>query len=156
MTPVKAFFKYHETSEPWEHQALIKGRLVAGNLNEEWVKSLQNNLKKTVYEWSFPQDFREQIHHMRQRKEIEIAKETPTKKDVKERHCYGCSYRSQTQKEPDILAWCAGLGSRQVHTRHITTNVNLTVAGPPIPITSQALFTHNNNAIVMALANHLK
>jgi glutamate-ammonia-ligase adenylyltransferase len=84
VTPLQAYVRYHETSQPWEHQALIKGRLVGGIGGLEWEARIQEYLEQAVYEWEFPEGLREQITHLRQRKEHELAGETSSRRNLKE------------------------------------------------------------------------
>lgn len=75
---------YHETSLPWEHQALIKARVVGGDLEPAWIHSVEKTLDQILYETELPQDLKQQIFHLRERKEKEIAQETKHQKNIKE------------------------------------------------------------------------
>ncbi len=84
VTPLQAYVRYHESSQPWEHQALIKGRLVGGVGGPEWTQEIQGHLEHAVYEWTLPEGLREQITHLRLRKENELSGETKTRRNLKE------------------------------------------------------------------------
>ena len=75
---------YHQTSLPWEHQALTKARVVGGDLKSSWIQSVEKTLEEILYESQLPQDLKQQIFHLRQRKEKEIAQETARQKNIKE------------------------------------------------------------------------
>ena len=84
VTPLDVYLKYHQTSEPWEHQALIKARVIGGTGGENWFKKVEEEIKKTVYEWNPPANINSQINHYRLRKQEEIAKENNFKRNIKE------------------------------------------------------------------------
>ena len=84
VTPLNNYQEYHKTSKPWEHQALIKGRVVAGDLDEDWRQQVQNILHSSVYKWELPTGMKEQIHHLRSRKEAELSGESERKRNLKE------------------------------------------------------------------------
>ena len=76
--------QYHQSSEPWEHQALLKSRLVAGNASKFWYEEIKNGIQEKVYAWQYPKDLASQIHHLRMRKEKLISGESEKRKNLKE------------------------------------------------------------------------
>ncbi|MDH5559813.1 MAG: hypothetical protein OEY59_03070 [Deltaproteobacteria bacterium] len=84
VTSLQAYLEYHKTSPPWEHQALIKSRIVAGDQSEGWIDELKLGIEKATYYWDIPDDLQERIQHLRERKEKEIAQETKNKRNLKE------------------------------------------------------------------------
>ena len=84
VTPLDTYLKYHEKSEPWEHQALIKGRVIGGSGNSLWFQEVEQVIHKAVFEWTPPVDLNARIHHMRQRKEQELSGETENSRNIKE------------------------------------------------------------------------
>ncbi len=75
---------YHKTSQPWEHQVLTKARIVGGDLEESWVSRIKEIISNIVYQWSPPEDLKQQIFHLRERKEKELSGETERRKNIKE------------------------------------------------------------------------
>ena len=73
VTPLDIYLKYHAKSQPWEHQALIKGRVIGGKGEAKWFKEVEDGIRSTVYEWIPPKDMNAQIHHFRLRKEQELS-----------------------------------------------------------------------------------
>ena len=84
VTPLNIYLKYHQSSQPWEHQALIKARVIGGIGGEKWFKKVEEQIKKTVYEWKSPNNIDSQINHFRFRKEEELAQENNFKRNIKE------------------------------------------------------------------------
>ncbi|MBC8258158.1 MAG: hypothetical protein H8E38_04005 [SAR324 cluster bacterium] len=84
VTPLDQYLKYHETSQPWEHQALIKGRIIGGIGETSWLQKVEVGIRNAVYEWTPPRDMNEQIHHFRQRKEQELSGEKGNHRNIKE------------------------------------------------------------------------
>ena len=84
VTSFESYLHYHQSSQPWEHQALIKGRIVAGAGSEAWFDSVSQGILRATYEWVPPADLAEQILHLRGRKERELAKETERRRNLKE------------------------------------------------------------------------
>ncbi len=84
VTPLNVYLKYHQTSLAWEHQALIKGRVISGIGGEKWFKKVQEGIRKAVYEWITPENIDSQINHLRIRKEKELSHENRHKKNIKE------------------------------------------------------------------------
>jgi glutamate-ammonia-ligase adenylyltransferase len=83
VTPLGIYLKYHEKSQPWEHQALIKGRIIGGTGEAKWFKEVENGIRSAVYEWIPPEDMDAQIHHFRLRKEQELSGEKENRKNIK-------------------------------------------------------------------------
>ena len=75
---------YHQTSLPWERQALLKGRVVAGDLERNWVAVVEESIQKAIYEKGVSKDLKQKILHLRRRKENEISQETEYQKNIKE------------------------------------------------------------------------
>ncbi|MGB1133839.1 MAG: hypothetical protein ACPG4O_07400 [bacterium] len=84
VTTISSFAAYHQQSKPWEHQALIKARVVGGDLDEKWRASVEKLLSKSAYEWEIPDDLHLKIAHLRGRKEEELSGETFEQKNLKE------------------------------------------------------------------------
>ena len=83
VTPLDIYLKYHEKSQPWEHQALIKGRVIGGTGEAKWFKEVEDGIRSAVYEWIPPEDMNAQIHHLRLRKEQELSGEKENRKNIK-------------------------------------------------------------------------
>jgi len=83
VTPLGIYLKYHEKSQPWEHQALIKGRVIGGTGEAKWFKEVEDGIRSAVYEWIPPEDMDAQIHHFRLRKEQELSGEKENRKNIK-------------------------------------------------------------------------
>ena len=78
----ESFKRYHEESAKlWERQALIKARPCAGNM--QLGSKVMNIINYFVYEKSLADDFHKEIHHLRERMEKEIARESKTKLNLK-------------------------------------------------------------------------
>src|SRR4030095_10858435 len=60
---------------PWEKQALLKARPLAGDA--PFQKSLGDQFKKFIFSTEFPANLNEDIHRLRRRMEKEIARENP-------------------------------------------------------------------------------
>ena len=100
VTPWEVYFKYHRNSQAWEHQALVKGRIVAGATTQlesdglietigefskpGWFEEVESGIEQAAYEWEIPEDLASQIHHLRSRKEKELSAETDKKRNLKE------------------------------------------------------------------------
>ena len=84
VTPLDIYLKYHEKSQPWEHQALIKGRVIGGSGEAQWFKKVEDGIRSAVYEWIPPEDMNAQIHHFRKRKENELSNENENRRNIKE------------------------------------------------------------------------
>ncbi len=78
----ESFKRYHEESAKlWERQALIKARPSAGNM--QLGSKVMNIINYFVYENTLADDFHKEIHHLRERMEKEIARESKTKLNLK-------------------------------------------------------------------------
>ncbi|MEZ7974416.1 MAG: hypothetical protein QMC48_05275 [SAR324 cluster bacterium] len=84
VTPLDIYLKYHEKSQPWEHQALIKGRVIGGSGETKWFQKVEDGIRNAVYEWIPPEDMNAQIHHFRLRKEQELSGEEDNRRNIKE------------------------------------------------------------------------
>ena len=84
VTPLDIYLKYHENSQPWEHQALIKGRVIGGTGSHKWFKKVENGIRKAVFEWIPPKNIDYQINHFRIRKEKELSGEHKNCRNIKE------------------------------------------------------------------------
>ena len=84
VTPLDIYLKYHENSQPWEHQALIKGRVIGGKGDTKWFKKVEDGIRKVVYEWEPPTNIDSQINHFRLRKEKELSGENKNNRNIKE------------------------------------------------------------------------
>ena len=84
VTPLDIYLKYHETSQLWEHQALIKGRIIGGKGDKKWFKKVEDAIRKVVYEWKPPVNIDTQINHLRLRKEKELSGENKNNRNIKE------------------------------------------------------------------------
>ncbi|MGA0190455.1 MAG: hypothetical protein ACO3LW_06570 [bacterium] len=84
VTTISSFAAYHQQSKPWEHQALIKARVVGGDVDEKWRESVDKLISKSAYEWEIPDDLHLKIAHLRGRKEEELSGETFQQKNLKE------------------------------------------------------------------------
>jgi glutamate-ammonia-ligase adenylyltransferase len=78
----ESFKRYHEESAKlWERQALIRARPSAGNM--QLGGKVMNIINYFVYEKPLADDFHKEIHHLRERMEKEIARESKTKLNLK-------------------------------------------------------------------------
>ena len=84
VSTLDTYLNYHDSSEPWEHQALIKARVIGGRGNSEWFQQVKDVLHRAVYEWHPPSDLNARINHLRQRKENELSRETKDQRNIKE------------------------------------------------------------------------
>ena len=84
VTPLDVYLKYHRNSKPWEHQALIKGRVIGGRGEAKWFKEVEEGIRSAVYEWIPPKDMNAQINYFRLRKEQELSGENENRKNIKE------------------------------------------------------------------------
>ncbi len=74
VTSFPAYRRYHEGSaQPWERQALIKARVVAGP--EALSRRIEEFNRAVVYERPLPEGLRAEIYRLRGRMEAEIARE---------------------------------------------------------------------------------
>ena len=85
VTSLPAFKTYHESSAaPWERQALLKARVVAGDAT--LAAGLQKMTTKIVYESPLPDNLASEIYRLRQRMEKELGKEDTLHKNIKTGH----------------------------------------------------------------------
>ncbi len=82
VTSYDSFKRYHEESaQIWERQSLIRAVPAAGDMR--LGAKLKRLIKRIVYEYPISVNFHEEIKHMRERMEKEIAQETPKKLNIK-------------------------------------------------------------------------
>ena len=84
VTHLNQYLKYHETSQPWEHQVLIKGRVIGGSGEVEWYQKVEEGIRSAVYDWIPPSDMNAQINYLRRRKELELSGEKDNRRNIKE------------------------------------------------------------------------
>jgi len=84
VSSLDTYLNYHDNSEPWEHQALIKARVVGGSGSPEWFQEVKDVIHRAVYAWDPPSDLNLRIHHLRQRKEKELSRESKHQLNIKE------------------------------------------------------------------------
>lgn len=68
---------YHQFAAIWERQALLKARLCFAN--HDFKKDFQGLFSHLIFIKPFPSDLNQEIHHLRDRIEKELAKETAKK-----------------------------------------------------------------------------
>jgi glutamate-ammonia-ligase adenylyltransferase len=82
VSSLPAYRQYHESSAaPWERQALIKARVVAGST--ELAVCFETFTAEIVYERPLPDNLAEEIYRLRQRMEKEIGKEDARHRNIK-------------------------------------------------------------------------
>jgi len=82
VSSLPAYRQYHESSAaPWERQALIKARVVAGST--ELAASFEAFTAEIVYERPLPDDLAEEIYRLRQRMEKELGREDAQHRNIK-------------------------------------------------------------------------
>ncbi len=75
VTGFNAFVRYHQDSaQPWERQAMTKARVVCGP--PEFSQRLQETISALTFERPLPDNLKEEISRLRDRMELEIAKES--------------------------------------------------------------------------------
>ena len=82
VTPLEQMKIYlTERAENWERQAFCRARFIAGTpeIGEAFMRLASN----FVYETPVPNDFAEQVDHMRKRMELELAREAEENIDIK-------------------------------------------------------------------------
>ncbi len=85
VTSLPSYRTYHETSAaPWERQALLKARVVAGDPG--LARSIEALTKQIVYERPLQDNLAEEIYRLRQRMEKELAKEDDRYRNIKTGH----------------------------------------------------------------------
>jgi glutamate-ammonia-ligase adenylyltransferase len=74
VSSLPAFRGYHQQSaQLWERQALIKARVVVGP--DAFAQSVSNHLREIVFGSPLPTNSHQEIYHLRQRLERELARE---------------------------------------------------------------------------------
>ena len=82
VSSLPAYREYHEgTAAPWERQALIKARVVAGST--KLAKSYEALTAEIVYERPLPDNLAEETYRLRQRMEKELGKEDAQRRNIK-------------------------------------------------------------------------
>jgi len=82
VSSLPAYRAYHESSAaPWERQALIKARVVAGS--EDLTASFDALTDEIVYGRALPENLAEEIYRLRQRMEKELGKESAQHRNIK-------------------------------------------------------------------------
>ncbi len=85
VTSLPSFRSYHNTSAaPWERQALLKARVVAGDA--ELARDLETLISEIVYDKPLPENLADEINRLRQRMEKELAKEDEQHRNIKTGH----------------------------------------------------------------------
>jgi glutamate-ammonia-ligase adenylyltransferase len=85
VSSLPAYKTYHESSAaPWERQALIKARVIAGS--KGLAASFEHLTQKIVYERPLAEDLGDEIVRLRQRMEKEIGKEDEQHRNIKTGH----------------------------------------------------------------------
>ena len=85
VTSLPSFRAYHQSSAaPWERQALLKARVVAGNAGLK--QDIEAQVSEIVYEKPLPDNLADEIHRLRQRMEKELAKEDEQHRNIKTGH----------------------------------------------------------------------
>lgn len=81
VTSLTAFEKYHaDAAQGWERQALLRARSTAGDAK---LTAAFETLRREILTAPRQEDLAAEIHHIRNRMEVEIAKETGTKRNFK-------------------------------------------------------------------------
>jgi glutamate-ammonia-ligase adenylyltransferase len=82
VSSLPAFRAYHQKSaQLWERQSLIKSRVVVGPV--AFAKKIHQLQQKIVFEQPLPKNSRQEIYHLRQRMERELAKESLSHYNIK-------------------------------------------------------------------------
>jgi glutamate-ammonia-ligase adenylyltransferase len=82
VSSLPAYREYHEGSAaPWERQALIKARVVAGHLG--LAANFDALTAEIVYEQPLPENLKEEIYRLRQRMEKELGRESAEHRNIK-------------------------------------------------------------------------
>lgn len=82
VSSLPAFRAYHQQSaQLWERQSLIKARIVVGPT--AFTQSIDKLQQEIVFEQPLPENSRQEIYHLRQRMESELARETRTHYNIK-------------------------------------------------------------------------
>jgi len=82
VSSLPAYREYHEGSAaPWERQALIKARVVAGHPG--LAANYDALTAEIVYEQPLPENLKEEIYRLRQRMEKELGQESAENRNIK-------------------------------------------------------------------------
>ena len=82
VTSLESFRTYHrEESQIWERQALTRARVVFGD--ERLRRSIEEVIRETVYGAGADETVRSEIHRLRTRMEVELARETAGSYNIK-------------------------------------------------------------------------
>jgi glutamate-ammonia-ligase adenylyltransferase len=82
VSSLPAYREYHEGSAaPWERQALIKARVVAGHPG--LASNYDALTAEIVYEQPLPENLKEEIYRLRQRMEKELGQESAANRNIK-------------------------------------------------------------------------
>ncbi len=82
VTSLSAFERYHqEMAQPWERQAMTKARVVCAP--QEFAARLQQLIGGLAFDRPLPDNLQSEIYRLRQRMEIEIAKENEASFNIK-------------------------------------------------------------------------
>jgi glutamate-ammonia-ligase adenylyltransferase len=82
VTSLDSFRSYHrDEAQIWERQALTKARVVYGE--EALAKTIEDVVRNTVYGAGADETVRKEIHRLRMRMEIEIARESEGSYNIK-------------------------------------------------------------------------
>jgi len=65
---------FHEHAAPWEQQAMLKARLI--HASGDFNRSFHGLFRRLVFIKPFPEDLPQEIHRLRMRIEVELAKES--------------------------------------------------------------------------------
>jgi glutamate-ammonia-ligase adenylyltransferase len=85
VSSLDSFKNHHKTSAMlWERQALLKARYVAGN--KQLGKKVMSTIESFVYKKRLDADSIKEISRLRKRMELELAKETQSKFNIKTGH----------------------------------------------------------------------
>ncbi len=82
VSSLPAFRGYHQRSaQLWERQSLIKARVVVGP--PDFAQSIDELLQQIVYRQPLPENSSQEIYRLRQRMELELARENQSHFDLK-------------------------------------------------------------------------
>ncbi|MCB1214701.1 MAG: hypothetical protein KDK66_04415 [Deltaproteobacteria bacterium] len=82
VTPLESWLAYYQKgADFWEHQALLKARLL--NPGGSFSKAFEGLFNRLIFLKKFPEDLNTKIYQLRERIEKELAKETNTRWDFK-------------------------------------------------------------------------
>ncbi|WP_020677424.1 bifunctional [glutamate--ammonia ligase]-adenylyl-L-tyrosine phosphorylase/[glutamate--ammonia-ligase] adenylyltransferase [Geopsychrobacter electrodiphilus] len=82
VTGLDAFERYHrETAQPWERQSMTRARMICGP--DEFLNRAQALIEELTFERELPEDLAPEICRLRQRMELEIAREDSERINIK-------------------------------------------------------------------------